>query len=110
MLLYSTHGSPSNDYFVLRSYHVNTNQSMQIVRAKIWNDLPRELKDKVGYTSHRLMSKQLKEPFFTANVGNKAFQFYQIFTLISFLFASFTEIELLLALLLFTLFIYTLYH
>ena len=33
--------------------------------AKIWNDLPSELKDKVGNTSHRLMSKQLEENFYS---------------------------------------------
>ena len=55
--------------------------------VKTWNDLPSELKDKARNTSHRLMSKQLKEHF-TANV-NKAFQFYQIFTRISFFFISF---------------------
>ena len=32
------------DYFVLRSYHVKTNQSIQTTSAKIWNDLPNKFK------------------------------------------------------------------
>ena len=58
---------------------------------KTWNDLPSELNDKARNTSHRLMSKQLKEHF-TANV-NKVFQFYQIFTLISFFLLVLTRLN-----------------
>ena len=60
--LYSTCSSSCNDYFVPRSY-AKTNQSIRITGAKIWNNLPNELKNKVGNISHRLMSKQLKEHF-----------------------------------------------
>ena len=60
---YSTRSSSSNDYFVPRSYHAKTNQSIRITGAKIWNNLPNEFKNKVGNISHRLMSKQLKEHF-----------------------------------------------
>ena len=56
-----TRSSSSNDYYVPRSFYVKTNQSIRITGAKIWNDLPSELKDKVGSVSYRLMSKQLKE-------------------------------------------------
>ena len=55
--LYSTHSSSSNDYFVPRSYYIETNQSVRITGAKIWNDLPSELKNKGVNTSHRLMFK-----------------------------------------------------
>ena len=48
---YSTGTSSSNDYFVPRSYQGKTNQSIRITGAKIWNDLPNELKNKVGNTS-----------------------------------------------------------
>ena len=56
-----TRSSSSNDYYVPRSFYVKTNQSIRITGAKIWNDLPSELKDKVGSVSYRMMSKQLKE-------------------------------------------------
>ena len=58
---YFTRSSSSNDYFVPRFYHVKTNQSTRITCAKIWNDLPNELKNKVRNISDRLMFKQLKE-------------------------------------------------
>ena len=80
-------------------------QSIGITGAKICNNLPNELKDKVGKTSHRLMSILLKK-LFTANVVNNALEFYQIFW--NFLFVSFTYVKWLLALLVFSLFIYTL--
>ena len=56
-----TRSSSSNDYYVPRSFFVKTNQSIRITGAKIWNNLPSEIKDKVGSVSYRLMSKQLKE-------------------------------------------------
>ena len=61
--LYSMRSSSCNDYFGCRFYHVKTNQSIQIMGAKILNDIPSELKNKVENSSHRLMFKQLKEHF-----------------------------------------------
>ena len=60
---YSTRSSSSKDYFVARSYHAKTNQSIRTTGAKLWNNLPNELKNKAENISHRLMSKQLKEHF-----------------------------------------------
>ena len=70
---YFTRSSSSNGYFVPRSHHVKTNQSIRITGAKIWNDLQNELKNKVGNISYRLMPKQLKEHFFRANFVKKQF-------------------------------------
>ena len=57
---YSTQGVSSKSFYVQRTSLIKTNQSLKISGVKIWNGLPRHIKDKVLTSSDKTSSTILK--------------------------------------------------
>ena len=58
-----TRSSSSNEYYVPRTFYHKTDQSLRVIGAKIWNDLPKCLRNKLITTSFNHSSKLLKQHF-----------------------------------------------
>ena len=58
-----TRSSFSNEYYVPRTFYHKTDQSLRVIGAKIWNDLPKCLRNKLITTSINHSSKLLKQHF-----------------------------------------------
>ena len=56
----STQSTSSKSFYVQRTSLVKTNQSLKISGVKIWNSLPRHIKDKVLTSSDKTSPKILK--------------------------------------------------
>ena len=57
---YSTRSASSKSFYVQRTSLVKTNQSLKIFGVKIWNSLPRHIRDKVLTSSNKTSSQILK--------------------------------------------------
>ena len=57
---YSTRSVSSKSFYVQKTSLVKTNQSLKISGGKIWNSLPRHIRDKVLTSSDKTSSKILK--------------------------------------------------
>ena len=60
---YYTRSSFSNEYYVPRTFYHKTDQSLRVIGAKIWNDLPKCLRNKLITISFNHSSKLLKQHF-----------------------------------------------
>ena len=58
-----TRSSSSNEYYVPRTFYHKTDQFLRVIGAKIWNDLPKCLRNKLITTSINHSSKLLKQHF-----------------------------------------------
>ena len=58
-----TRSSFSNEYYVPKTFYHKTDQSLRVIGAKIWNDLPKCLRNKLITTSINNLSKLLKQHF-----------------------------------------------
>ena len=58
-----TRSSFSNEYYVPRTFYHKTDQSLRVIGAKIWNDLPKCLRNKLITTSFNHSSKLLEQHF-----------------------------------------------
>ena len=73
---YSTRSVSSKSFYVQRTLLVKTNQSLKISGVKIWNSLPRHIKDKVLTSSDKASSKILKLYFLKSCTCLKAKLFF----------------------------------
>ena len=66
---YLTRSASSKNLYVQRTLLVKINQSLKIFGVKIWNSLPRYIRDKVFTSSDKRSSEILKFYFFKSHSG-----------------------------------------